>query len=126
MSTTSNHNLGLLVLRLSFAGLMLTHGIPKLMKVFQGDFSFGDPIGLGAGLSLVLTVIAEAICPVLIIIGFKTRLASIPPIIVMLVAVFIVHWEDPFQRKEFALLYLFGFLAIALMGAGKYTLRKML
>jgi putative oxidoreductase len=42
----------------------------------------------------------------------------------MLVAAFIVHLDDPFKRKELALLYLVGFLIVLLMGPGKYSLDK--
>jgi putative oxidoreductase len=42
----------------------------------------------------------------------------------MLVAAFIVHLDDPFKRKELALLYLVGFLIIFLMGPGKYSVNK--
>ena len=121
---TSTYHMGLLLLRLSFSGLMLTHGIPKLMKLFQGDMGFGDPIGLGSTVTLIIAVIAEAICPLLIIIGFKTRIAAIPTILTMAIAAFIVHASDPIETKEKALLYLFGFLVIALVGAGKFSVDK--
>jgi len=121
---TSTHHLGLLFLRVSFAGAMLAHGIPKLLKLISGNFEFGNPIGLGPELSLILTVIGEAICPMLIIIGFKTRIAAIPTIITMLVAAFVVHGADPFATKEKALLYLFGFVAIALVGGGKFGVSR--
>ena len=117
-------NFGLLLLRLGFSGMMLTHGIPKLLKLFQGDMGFPDPLGIGSGFSLVLTVIGEAICPILIILGLKTKWVAIPPIITMLVAAFVVHGSDPLGKKELALLYAFGFIAIALLGAGKYTIKK--
>jgi putative oxidoreductase len=104
--------------------MMLTHGIPKLMRLIQGNMEFGDPLGIGATPSFILTVIAEAICPLLIIIGFKTRLASIPVIITMAVAGFIVHGADPIATKEKALLYLFTFLAIALLGPGKHSVDR--
>ena len=78
---TSTYHIGLLLLRVGFSGMMLTHGIPKLMKLVQGNMEFGDPIGIGSSLSLILVVIGEAICPLLIIIGYKTRLATIPIII---------------------------------------------
>ncbi len=42
----------------------------------------------------------------------------------MAVAAFVVHGADPFERKEMALLYLIGFTAIALLGAGKYSVDK--
>jgi putative oxidoreductase len=103
---TSTYHAGLLVLRLGMSGLMLTHGLPKFMNLVQGNMDFGDPIGIGSTLSLILTVIGEAICPLLIIIGFKTRLAAIPTIITMAVAAFIVHGADAIATKEQALLYL--------------------
>ena len=119
-----NIDLGLLILRVGLSGLMLTHGYPKLVDLIQGNFAFANPIGLGGTVTLILTVIAEVICPVLILVGVKTRIASIPPIIAMSVAAFIVHASDPIATKEKALLYLIGFLAIGLMGAGKISLDK--
>jgi putative oxidoreductase len=120
----STHNIGLLITRIGFSALMLSHGIPKLMRLFEGDFSFGDPLGIGSTPSFFLTVIAEAICPMLIIIGFKTRLASIPVIITMAVAAFLVHGADDFATKEKALLYLVAFLGIALLGPGKHSVDR--
>ncbi len=124
MNNATGYNLGLLLLRLGFGGLMLTHGIPKMMKILSGDFSFGDPIGIGEPASLVLAVLGEVVFPFLVIIGFKTRIAAIPVIITMAIAAFIVHAADPFGTKEMAILYLIGFTAIALLGAGKYAVDK--
>jgi putative oxidoreductase len=121
---TSTYHLGLLILRISFSGLMLVHGIPKLLEVLQGDFSFGDPIGVGAALTKILAVVGEVICPLLMIIGYKTRLAAIPAMITMFVAAFIVHGSDPFSSKEKALLFGFAFLVIALAGAGKFSVDR--
>ena len=114
-----NVDLGLLVLRFAGAGFMLTHGWGKFMKVINGNFEFGDPIGLGPTLSLIMAAFAEFICAVLVLIGFKGRFASIFVMFTMLVAAFIVHGDDPWRRKEFPLLYFFIFLAIFLMGTGK-------
>ena len=125
MSVTKNYQVGLLLLRIGMSGLMLTHGIPKLLRLLEGDMSFGDPLGIGSSLSFVLVVIAEFLCPILIILGIRTRLATIPVIITMLVALFLVHWNDPIADKEKALLYLTGFLTIALAGGGKYTIKKL-
>lgn len=119
-----NTNLGLLLLRLGFSGMMLTHGVPKLLQLIQGDMGFPDPLGIGGGFSLVLTVIGEAICPILIILGIKTRWMAIPPAITMLVAALIVHASDPIGKKELALLYAFAFIGIALLGGGKFALKK--
>ena len=119
-----NH-LAKLILRIAFGGFMLTHGIPKLMKLFAGgEIQFADPIGLGATASLVLTVFAEVVCAALILVGYKTKWATYPLIITMLVAAFVVHGDDPFGKKEFALLYAVGYLAISLLGAGKYSVDR--
>jgi len=104
---------------------MLSHGIPKLMKLFAGGaIQFPDPLGVGATTSLILTVFAEVICAALIVVGYKTKWASIPLVITMLVAAFIVHGADPWGKKEFALLYAIGYIAIGMLGAGKYSLDR--
>ena len=115
-------NLASLILRLSFGGMMLTHGWGKFNRMISGNFSFADPIGIGEAPSLVLAVIGEFICPILLIIGFKTRLNAVPPAITMLVAALIVHADDPWGKQEFPLLYFFGFLTIFLLGSGTYSL----
>ena len=115
---------GLLLMRGFFSLGMMTHGYGKFLKVIQGDFEFGDPIGIGPKLSLILTVIAEFIAPILIILGWKTRIASLFPTITMIVAFFIVHDGDPFSRKEKAFVYLIAFLTLYFTGPGKYSLDK--
>lgn len=124
MNNSANYNIGLLGLRIGFSAMLLTHGIPKLIQLLSGNFEFGDPIGLGEPVSLFLAVIGEAICPILIIIGFKTRWATIPTIITMAVAAFIVHGNDLFGMKEMAILYLIAFLVIAILGAGRYSVDR--
>lgn len=116
-------DIGKLILRVSLGAMMLGHGYPKLMKLLEGgDIQWADPIGLGPAISLTLAVFAEFVCSILLIVGYKTKWATIPLIATMAVAVFIVHWDDPWGKKEFALLYAVGFIAIGLIGAGKYSL----
>ena len=121
---TSTYHIGLFLLRFTFSAMLLTHGIPKLLNLIQGTLMKSDPIGIGEIATTVLVVIAEAICPLLIIIGYKTRLASIPTIITMGVAAFIVHGVDTLASKEKALLFLFAFVAIALLGPGKHSVDR--
>ncbi|MCL6273245.1 DoxX family protein [Muricauda sp. 2012CJ35-5] len=117
-------HLGLAILRIVPSAFMLTHGFPKFQKLLNGNMEFVNPIGIGEGPSLFLTVIGEFVCPVLMIIGFKTRWASIPTAIVMLVAAFIVHGADPFGTKEKALLFAVIFIVVFLLGPGKYSVDK--
>ncbi|NJW53346.1 DoxX family protein [Salinimicrobium oceani] len=116
-------DLGLLFLRLGAGGFMLTHGTPKLITLFESEeITFADPFGLGMGITLALTVFAEFICSILIILGLGTRLAAIPVMITMFMAAFVIHAQDPFQRKEMALLYLVIFTVLLITGAGKHSL----
>ena len=119
------YDYGLLLLRVGIGGLMLTHGIPKISMLSASPIKFPDPIGLGSTTSLILTLIGEVVAPILIIIGFKTKLATIPAEITMFVAFFVVHASDPIGKKEKALLYLICFLAIFLTGPGKYSIDSM-
>jgi putative oxidoreductase len=115
------NDLALLLLRVGFGGLILTHGIPKINRLADAS-GFPDPLGLGSTISLILVLIGEVIAPVLIIIGLKTKLATIPSIITMGVAAFIVHANDPIATKEKALLYLFAFIIIFLAGPGSFSM----
>jgi putative oxidoreductase len=101
---------------------MLTHGLPKLMNMMAGTSKFGDPIGLGKDLSLGLTVFAEFVCSILIMLGLATRLALIPLLIAMLVAAFVAHAGDPFGKKEMALLYLLIYITLFITGPGQYSI----
>lgn len=122
---TLKKDIGLLILRVGAAALLLTHGVPKFLKLIGGgEIEFGDPIGIGPAASLFLAVVAEFICSLLLIVGYKTRWAAVPPAILMIVVSLIVHGEDPFSRKEKALLFLIMFIVILLIGPGKYSLDK--
>ena len=124
--STNATDLASFILRLSLGLLMLIHGIPKMMKLMDGNMEFGDPIGIGVPASLTLTVFAEVICSILIIIGLWTRLALIPLIITMVVAAFIVHSADSLGVKEPSLMYLFGYITLFLLGSGKYAVDAIL
>lgn len=121
-TTTSALDWALLILRLGVGILMITHGWGKFTKVLAGSDQFGDPIGLGPSTSLALAAFAEFICSILIILGLATRFVVIPPMMVMMVAFFIVHAEDDFGRKEKTLLFLFPYISLLIAGPGKFSL----
>ncbi len=120
-------HLSLLILRLGMGALMLTHGWPKLMRLFSGEeITFPDPLGLGSTFSLVLATLAEVLGSLMVMSGLATRLAAFSLIFTMGVAVFIVHANDPFSYKELGLVYLIGFIALFITGAGKYSLDRLI
>ncbi|MBS1492024.1 MAG: DoxX family protein [Bacteroidetes bacterium] len=119
---SSQLNIVLLIIRIAVGSFMLSHGIPKLMKFFStGDITFSDPLGVGTIPSLIMAISAEVFCSIFVILGLGTRIAVIPLIITMLVAVKFVHANDPFGKKELALMYLTVYLLLIVAGSGKYS-----
>ncbi len=119
-------DLAKLLLRLGAGGLMIPHGYGKLMRLIENgwDTGFADPLGIGQLPSLVLVIFAELICPILIILGYKTRLSVIPPAITMLVAILFIHLSDPWGDKELPMLYLTAYISLGLAGAGRYAIDR--
>jgi putative oxidoreductase len=126
-SNSSNNDVAILVGRIAIASLMLAHGLPKMQMLFSGDaIQFPSVFRMSAGLSLALAVFAEVFCSVLILVGFATRLATIPLIVTMLVAVLSIHAADVFAKKELAVLYLAGYVVLLFAGSGKYSVDQVL
>jgi len=125
LSTNINNgaaNFWLFIARVAIGLFMLTHGIPKLQSLMSGHVKFADPFGIGAAPSLILSVFAEFLCSVLLILGLAVRLAAIPLIINMLTAIFVAHGGQPFAKKELALLYLLVYFGLLILGAGKLSI----
>lgn len=118
---------GILILRVGIAVLMLVHGLPKqTMLLSGGPIQFPPVLGLTPELSLGLAVFAEVFCSILVLVGFGTRLAVIPLIITMLVAVFLIHGADPFANKELGLHYILGYVLLLITGSGRYSVDKLI
>jgi len=117
-------SVALLILRISFGLLMVTHGWPKVLSFIDNPSAFPDPLHIGNSLSHGLTAFAEFICAILVVLGLGTRWAAIPLMVAMTVAAFVMHAGEPFSEKEMPLLYLSSFTAIMFLGAGKYSLDK--
>lgn len=120
-------HLALFLIRVAFGGLMLVHGLPKMdMLLSGGPVQFPPVLGLSPVASLSLAVFAEVLCPLFLIAGLGTRLAVVPLIATMLVAVLVIHSADPFARQELAVLYLVPFVALLFSGSGKFSLDYLL
>jgi putative oxidoreductase len=117
----------LLLMRLSFGGIMaINHGWNKLGKLTGGgEIKFYD-IGIGAEASLALAVFGELVCGALLAAGLFTRFAAAALVITMAVAVFGAHGDDILGDGEHALLYMMGYLALLIMGPGKFSADKAL
>lgn len=117
----------LLIVRLFIGFAMLSHGFPKLQMLLEGgDIQFFDFLGLGSKISLGLTVFAEFVCSIFLILGLFTRIAVGFLIFTMIIAGFVVHGADPFDKKEMSLLYLAIYLLIMVLGAGRFSIDGMI
>ena len=123
--STFKTDFGHLIMRLTFGLTMLiAHGWPKFVSFGERAASFPDILGIGSTANLALVVFAEVLCAGLIAIGLFTRMACVPLLITMLVAFFVIHGEDPFQKKEMAFLYLCAYAAIFFSGPGKFSIQN--
>lgn len=121
----SYENFGIFVLRVSVGSLMLLgHGLPKLMDYHDNYDSFPDPLGIGNNISFFFTVFAEVVCSGALILGLFTRLAVIPLIATMLIAILVIHVDDPWPKKEFAIMYLLPYITLYFTGSGEYSMDK--
>jgi len=116
-------NIGLLYLRLTAAALLVhVHGLPKLLHFGSQRQQIGDPMHLGRGLTLGFALFAEIACPLAIAIGWRTRLASLPILVLLLVSMLLVHPDWSIAEGQFGWLPIVAFGAIALAGRGRYSL----
>ncbi|MFQ5498518.1 MAG: DoxX family protein [Candidatus Zixiibacteriota bacterium] len=113
---------GLLVLRVMIGSMLaFGHGWGKLVRFGEIAPEFYDPFGFGGWFSLSLVIFAEFFCALALILGVATRLAAVPLIIVMLTAVLVIHFDDPWRKMEFAMLYLAPLLTLFISGAGRIS-----
>ena len=110
---------GLLFMRVSAALLLLwVHGLPKLLNWNLELQRIEDPFGLGANLTLGLAVFAEVLCPLLLMLGIYARLACLPVLAVLAVALGVVHPYWTLDQGQFAWLLIILFGGLALTGPG--------
>lgn len=122
---------GKLVLRLTVGLLTLFHGVSKLAHPGSVDFIGSKLVSLGLPEVLAWGVyVGEIIAPLMIILGIMSRLGGLLLVINMLFAIGMVHMGDIFAltehggwRLEVQGFYLFGALAIMLLGSGRYAVK---
>lgn len=121
-----NTDLGLLFVRIAVGALMLLHGIAKI-----GQTTFIEGMLADKGLPAIMAYgvyLTEIVAPLLILVGFRTRLAAIAYVFGILFIIFLVHANAIFSLNEnggWAIellgLYLFGAVALFFTGGGKYA-----
>ncbi|HEY4131881.1 MAG TPA: DoxX family protein [Gemmatimonadaceae bacterium] len=129
MSTTTRTRVdsALLVLRLAGGGIMIAHGLQKLLVfgfagIIQGFTQQGVPMPTITGPFITFL---EVLAPIAIIFGFLARLAAFGLLCDMLGAITFVHFKNGFFSPtgfEFPLSLACIFLTLVIAGAGAYSI----
>jgi putative oxidoreductase len=121
-------DIGKLLLRLGLGGLLLFHGIYKLLnglgpiKVMLTGHNISDAVAYGVYLG-------ELVAPILIILGLFSRIGGLLVALDMVIAVLLVRSADILVLSpttggyalESEVLYLVAALSVALLGAGRFS-----
>ncbi|MCK6190585.1 MULTISPECIES: DoxX family protein [unclassified Pseudomonas] len=123
MNESKHQDLGLLFLRVSGALFLLwVHGVPKVLNYSEQLTLIEDPFHVGATVTLLLAIFAEVVCPVLIVVGVWVRLACLPILAVLLIAMLVVHPQWTLLEGQFGWLLLIIFTSVLIAGPGRLTL----
>ena len=124
-----NRDVGPLLLRI-FMGTRLLYGVvdniaswEKMLhfEAFLKTYHFPFPL-----VSAVVSVYAQAIAGILIIIGYQTRWAAMAMVINFLIAFLMVHWGQTYDQLTPVLSMLFISILFMFAGAGKYSVDRRL
>ena len=128
-------DLAWLIVRVTAGGMLLVHGLTKVMYSSIAGFASGSLARRGIEPSVPLAYLIfflETIGAVCIMLGLFTRAFALAVGIQMLVIVFVAHWPMGFGWNrpgggwEYPLFWGFIILAIGLRGGGPYSLDRAL
>ena|SRR5687767_2135182 len=121
---------GKLLLRLTLGLLILLHGIAKITKGVSGIEGMLTAHGLPAFIAYG-AYIGEVLAPILLIIGFYSRIAALVIAFNMIVAIALAHAGGLFQlgkqggwALELQGMFLFTAIALALTGPGRFSINR--
>lgn len=128
--TRNNADLGRLLLRIILGVCIFLHGVAKIQGgidgIVQGVTAHHLPRFVAYGV-----YVGELVAPVLVLVGFYSRIGAALIAINMLFAIWLVHVADIFKMGEhggWALemqgMYLVTAIALALMGPGRFSINE--
>ena len=128
---SARQDFGLLFLRVAVgASLFLKHGWEKISDFSRMAQHFPDPIHIGPVPSLAIALAGDAICSLLVMLGFFTRPAAFFAACNIAVAWTLVHHLAFFghgngpDHGEVCVLYIAVLLSLAIAGPGRYSLDR--
>ena len=113
-----------LVGRIFISLIFLVAGVGKILN-YEGTVGYMESFGV-PGYLLIPAIIIEILFPILLIIGYKTRLSAIVLSLFTILLAVIFHTDFSNQMQLTSFLKNFaiagGFLIIFVRGAGKYSI----
>lgn len=123
-----NENVGKLILRIALGGMILCHGVAKLTGGIGGITALVTAKGL-PGFFAYGVYIGEVIAPLMILIGWYSRLGAGIVAVNMLFAIWLAHSRELFVLNgtggwalELQGMFFFAAIAVALLGPGRFAL----
>src|SRR5947208_16079620 len=126
---------GLLLLRVVVGGTMFSHGAQKLFGWFggpglRGTAGFFESLGWRLPLALAFLAGLAETSGVAFALGLLTPLAALGIAVVMLSAIFVVHWRNGFFNGngglEFPLTLATVAVAVAATGPGRFSIDRLI
>lgn len=125
-----NADLGKLIIRITLGALLLFHGISKLINgvgFIEGELaSHGLPTFLAYGV-----YVGEVVAPLMVLLGYQTRIGALLIVFNMLVAIALVHSHQLMALKsnggwslELQGFFLLSAVALIFLGPGKYKMKN--
>jgi putative oxidoreductase len=121
-------SLGLAALRIAVATIFIRHGAQKLFVYgFAGVTGAFTQMGVPfPGLTGPLIAVLEFFGGIALVLGFLTRLVSLAFVCDMLGAIILVGMKKGFSTYEMEFLLLVSSVALALAGAGRFSVDALL
>jgi putative oxidoreductase len=101
--------------------MIVVHGFKKLGIGVSEPENIPNPLHLPVAFNDTFAVLANIFFPFLVLIGFCTRLATLPTLAVTLTGYFILHWNNTPLVKDTPFMYSVAFSLILLLGPGKFS-----
>jgi putative oxidoreductase len=122
--------LGLLAVRVALGCGFLFHGSQKIpLKWDQFDWGAAWVAKVSSMAPTPLLYAAawtELLAGLGVLLGLLTRWAGVGLCCVMGYAIFVIHWNDPFAKKELAFIYAAAALLLVTAGAGPVSLDRLI
>lgn len=115
-------SVGLLMLRV-FGGTLLVLGRSRTwteMVAVNAELA-GSSFSLGGELGWFLTLFAECLCTILVMLGVFTRFTAVPPLVAMAIQAMALPFGTAWSVRELYLLYALPFFVLSFTGPGDYS-----